>query len=279
MRTTTLVCILSIGIAEARRSETNLLSASEQRMTASEAVRKGLIVANDYVPQATTQAEPSAFAEIREHSDIGANTSAKTNFCPKMKGKNAICDGNLPCDVRNLAYVTCLNAENLPSKWNDKVDPYVYFWVENKENKASTPAFDNNEKPTYDFGCPFAYDGALNFDGEVRDSNILKDGLVGEVASSGGIKIDEHFLQQFDTNGDGRFELGLFIYKNGKKVRNKKTNKDSIVRFRFELIKAPGYELRRIGFRPAAGAGSSNHVIVQESNSRYSPGSSYGSRY
>merc|ERR1712048_264432 len=84
-----------------------------------------------------------------------------------------------------------------------------------------------------------------NFDGEVWDSDITADDLVGEVASGGGIKIDEKFLQDYDKDGDGRFELGLFIYKNGKKVTNKRKG-DSIVRFRFELLKAPGYELRRI---------------------------------
>jgi len=172
---------------------------------------------------------------------------AKTAFCPKMKGKNALCDGNTPCDVRNLVYITCLNAEHLPSQWNDKVDPYVWFWVDNKENVASTPEFKNNENPHFDWGCPFAYDGALNFDGEVWDSDFNADDSVGEIASSGGIKIDEKFLQEFDKDGDGRFELGLFIYHNGNKVQHKKKKGPfSTVKFRFELLKAPGYEIRRI---------------------------------
>merc|ERR1711933_644107 len=97
---------------------------------------------------------------------------------------------------------------------------------------------------------PFAYDGALNFDGEVWDSDILRDDSVGEIASSGGVKIDEKFLNKFDKDGDGRFDLGLYIYKNGKKVKNKRMGDkggESIVRFRFELIKSPGYELRRVG--------------------------------
>merc|ERR1712046_174210 len=96
-------------------------------------------------------------------------------------------------------------------------------------------------------GCPFAYDGALNFDGEVWDSDIGRDDLVGEIASSGGIKIDEKFLNDFDKDGDGRFDLGLFMFKNGKKVKHSRNGSHSIVRFRFELIKAPGYELRRAG--------------------------------
>merc|ERR1712187_441422 len=72
----------------------------------------------------------------------------------------------------------------------------------------------------------------------------------GEIASSGGVKIDETFLSELDKDGDGRFDLGLYIYKNGKKVKNKRRGDkggESIVRFRFELIKSPGYELWRVG--------------------------------
>jgi len=245
---------MGTGVTASRRAEVNFVSASDKGMNASEAVRRGFIVANDNDPEADNAPSPfAAFAQIQEHISVGA----KTSFCPKMTGKNSICDGNAPCDVRNLAYVTALNAENLPSKMLDKADPYVWFWVENKKNVASTPEYNNNENPHFDWGCPFAYDGALNFDGEVWDSNIGADRLTGEIASSGGIKIDEKFLQEFDKNGDGRFELGLFIYKNGKKVKNKKKGKDAIVRFRFELIKAPGYELRRIEYTRGGSYGGS----------------------
>merc|ERR1712048_293740 len=213
--------------------------------TASEAVAKGLIEASDAPPRTWAPHEPAAFAEIQAHADSNSTTRKKTSFCPTMTGKNGICNGS-PCDVRNLVYITALKAENLPSQFLDKIDPYMWFWVDNKKNVASTPEYTNNENPVFDWSCPFAYDGDLNFDGEVWDSDITADDLVGEVASSGGIKIDDKFLQEFDKDGDGRFELGLFIYKNGKKVKNKKSG-DSIVRFRFELIKAPGYELRRIG--------------------------------
>merc|ERR1712048_1131009 len=87
----------------------------------------------------------------------------------------------------------------------------------------------------------------------------MGDDLVGEIASSGGIKIDENFLNQFDKDGDGRFDLGLYIFSNGKKVKNKRSGDkggESIVRFRFELIKSPGYELRRVG---SSGAGQFTH--------------------
>jgi len=234
----------------------------EQGMTASEAVAKGLIIASDSSPETATPHEPAAFAELQAHAYSNSTTRGKTSFCPKMTGKNGICDGNTPCDVRNLVYITALKAENLPSQLLDKVDPYMWFWVDNKKNVAGTPEYTNNENPHFDWACPFAYDGDLNFDGEVWDSDFTADDLVGEVASGGGLKIDAKFLQEFDKDGDGRFELGLFIYKNGKKVKNKKSG-DSIVRFRFELLKAPGYELRRIG------SGGSESRSRSRSHSRY----------
>merc|ERR1711972_809112 len=158
-----------------------------------------------------------------------------------------------------------------PSQTFDKIDPYVWFWVENKDNVASTPEFRNNENPHFSWGCPFAYDGALNFDGEVWDSDIGRDDLVGEIASSGGIKIDENFLNQFDKDGDGRFDLGLYIFKNGKKVKNKRRGAkggESIVRFRFELIKSPGYELRRVGSSGSSGSSASASESFAGSGSR-----------
>jgi len=233
-------CLLSATFTEAMR-----FSMFEQGMTASEAVAKGLIVASDSPPKTAIPHEPAAFAEIQANVYSNSTTSKKTSFCPTMTGKNGICNGS-PCDVRNLVYITALKAENLPSQFLDKVDPYMWFWVDNKKNVASTPEYKNNENPIFDWACPFAYDGDLNFDGEVWDSDITADDLVGEVASGGGIKIDEHFLQDHDKDGDGRFELGLFIYKNGNKVSNKRSG-DSMVRFRFELLKAPGYEIRRKG--------------------------------
>merc|ERR1712048_1250742 len=127
-----------------------------------------------------------------------------------------------------------------------------------------TPEFKNNENPNFAWGCPFAYDGALNFDGEVWDSDIGRDDLVGEIASSGGIKIDENFLNQFDKDGDGRFDLGLYIFSNGNK------GGESIVRFRFELIKSPGYELRRVGSsyqRDPQGIGRQSFAVADQSDS------------
>lgn len=261
MQRASLVCLLAIGVREAKRSQLSLSTELEQGMTASEAVSKGLIVANDFIPEAATLNEPTGFAEIlaqiQEHSNV---TRGKTSKCPKMKGKNALCDGNAPCDVRNLVYITALSGKNLPSKMTDTIDPYIQFWAENKENMAVTPEYENNENPEFTWGCPFAYDGSLNFDAEVWDSQTLGDRLVGEVASSGGIKIDEQFLKEFDKDGDGRFELGLFIFKNGKKKQNKKTKEDSIVRFRFELLKAPGYELRRIEHGRSASRSHAQYV-------------------
>jgi len=225
------------------------LTASEAHMTASEAVSKGLIKAWDAPPRTAGSLDLAAFVQMQEHSNASSSVGKKTAFCPRLQGKNALCTEK-PCDPRNLVFITCLSAEKLPSQTFDKVDPYVWFWVDNKKNVGSTPEFQNNENPHFAWGCPFAYDGALNFDGEVWDSDILRDDSVGEIASSGGVKIDEKFLNEFDKDGYGRFDLGLYIYKNGKKVKNKRRGEkggESIVRFRFELIKSPGYELRRVG--------------------------------
>merc|ERR1712187_145794 len=223
-----------------------------------EAFSKDLIKAWDAPPRSAAPKYPAAFVEIQEYSNA-SQSWAKTSFCPNMKGKNGLCVEK-PCDIRNLVYITCVNAQKLPSQTFDKIDPYVWFWVENKDNVASTPEFRNNENPHFSWGCPFAYDGALNFDGEVWDSDIGRDDLVGEIASSGGIKIDENFLETFDKDGDGRFELGLYIFKNGKKVKHSRKGLHSIVRFRFELIKAPGYELRRVDSHGGSHSLDSNSI-------------------
>merc|ERR1711879_1000299 len=139
-------------------------------------------------PRTAASIDPAAFVQIQEQTNTSSSLGKKTAFCPKMRGKNALCTEE-PCDPRNLVFITCLSAEKLPSQMLDKVDPYVWFWVDNKQNVASTPEFKNNENPHFAWGCPFAYDGALNFDGEVWDSDILRDDSVGEIASSGGIKI------------------------------------------------------------------------------------------
>ncbi|CAJ1393042.1 unnamed protein product [Effrenium voratum] len=164
-------------------------------MTASKAVELGLISAfdNDNVTHT------DSFAEVQQH--LQEETQGKSAKCPEVQ----ICttsDG--ACDPKNLVVITCISAHNLPSQWGDKVDPYVKFWVDNKDNKASTVSYDNNENPSYHFGCPFSYE---------------------------------------DTNGDGVFEIVVNLFKNGSPVGG--SSGQSTVRFKFQLIKAEGYQLRR----------------------------------
>ncbi|CAJ1441051.1 unnamed protein product [Effrenium voratum] len=203
-------------------------------MTASKAVELGLISAfdNDNVTHT------DSFAEVQQH--LQEETQGKSAKCPEVQ----ICttsDG--ACDPKNLVVITCISAHNLPSQWGDKVDPYVKFWVDNKDNKASTVSYDNNENPSYHFGCPFSYEGALNFDGKVMDDDFGGDDLVGEFAAGGSINMDAAFFDGADTNGDGVFEIVVNLFKNGSPVRG--SSGQSTVRFKFQLIKAEGYQLRR----------------------------------
>ena len=39
--------------------------------------------------------------------------------------------------------------------------------------EANTVGYHNNENPNYHFGCPFIYEGALNFDGKVMQVDAL----------------------------------------------------------------------------------------------------------
>jgi len=205
--------------------------AADQPMLASEALAAGLL---SLEPE-DEGAKAGVFAQVAD----GANATGKTAKCPDVK----ICAQEGACDVRNLAVITCVEAKNLPSQFMDKVDPYVKFWVDgDKDNKARTTSFNDNEDPIYQWGCPFAYDGALNFDGAVWDDDFGRDELVGDFASSGGVKIDAAFMKEADTNGDGKFGFKVYLFKNGEKVKNK-DDKKSTVTFMFEILKDPSYKL------------------------------------
>jgi hypothetical protein len=237
-----------MSFAAAKRSDPRNVALLEKSsmetvvpMTASEAVSLGLMEAWDAPPQSSNIA---AFFQMQEHANASQSLGKKTEKCPDLRGKNALCVDK-PCDPRSLAFITCLSAENLPSQFLDKVDPYVWFWVDNKKNLAATPEYANNDNPQYSWGCPFAFDNNLNLDGEVWDSDIGRDDLVGEIASSGGVQIDDAFLKKYDKDGDGRFQLGLHIYKNGKKMKKSRKGPSSIVKFEIELLKMKGYKLTR----------------------------------
>jgi len=234
--------LLTCGLASGMRGDTDG-SASEReavgrRMSASEALAAGLISIDH-----GDAAGPGALAQVAAGAgqaaddDAGANDTAgtaKSAYCPEVK----LCQQEGSCDVRNLAVITCVEAKNLPSQFMDKVDPYVKFWVEDKDNRASTTSFNNNEDPIYHWGCPFAYDGALNFDGAVYDDDFGTDQKVGDIASTGGMRIDAAFMQKADRYGNGHFTIDVPLFNNGRVVENKKGEK-STVKFKFEILRDP----------------------------------------
>ncbi|CAJ1390306.1 unnamed protein product [Effrenium voratum] len=218
---------LGASLAAASRQGVKLQA---KTMTASEALELGFISVFD------NDNATDSFAEVRQHMpELVQGRHAK---CPEVQ-IYATTDG--ACDPKNLVVITCISANNIPSywAWSDTVNPLVKFWVNSEDNKANTVGYHNNENPNYHFGCPFIYEGALNFDGKVMQVDALIELTIGEFAAGGSINIDTAFLSEHDRNGDGVFELVVNLFKNGAQIS--KNSQASTVHFKFQLIKAEGY--------------------------------------
>ena len=163
-------------------------------------------------------------------------TSKPKSKCPKIESDGS---GDMP----NLVFVTIKSAKNLHSTMMDTIDPYIKFWA-GPGSEGNTGHVNNNENPIYHWGCLMSYTGLINFDLEVWDYDTFSgDDFEGSTGDKQGVNINQ-FIEQFDTNKDGNFELTFKLYtKNQKPQMNYKKTARSTVTVGFQMIRDTKYRI------------------------------------
>lgn len=232
-----LACLLVMGfITDAKRTEATL-DFSEASLTAEE--------------QALVNESTAQIQEYLNETKVPIGHHAS---CPELEGENSLYkkkeSPDEPNEMRNLAFVTIVHGDHLPSKYGllDTIDPYVTFWVNDKEeNKASTKVISNDEHPNWNWGCLFPFDGdSFTLGAEVWNSNYMMDRSIGSIARGDeeGITIDTKFMED-KAEKSPIAEWDKVLYDKFNKVKASNGERVAKLRLRVELIRHPGYESKK----------------------------------
>jgi len=174
----------------------------------------------------------------------------KEGKCPRWEPQLGNSGGTIP----SLVIVTIKSAQNLAWSLIDNPDPYVEFWMgdegtrqwwfrknlmpghkSEKYWRARTHALSDNTSPSWEWSCLMAYDSTnSNVTFQLWDRDLLTTNDFIGIAQGDLLAI----LGREDHRGDGEIDVTFQLKdKKGKKVTNRKGDKDSTLQVKFEVIR------------------------------------------